>query len=53
MRMQFKPATMGIIVSNRGFFPTHLCSSGRKTTLKMLEQEGIEAVCHRSRGFHT
>jgi L-fucose isomerase-like protein len=37
--------TLGVIVGNRGFFPDHLCDSGRKTILKILEQEGIRAVC--------
>lgn len=37
-------ATLGIIVGNRGFFPDHLCETGRQTTLKVLEEEGIETV---------
>jgi L-fucose isomerase-like protein len=37
-------ATLGIIVGNRGFFPDHLCDSGRKTILKVLAEEGINAV---------
>ena len=45
MRTQLKPITLGVIVGNRGFFPAHLCDSGRKTILKVLEQEGIKAVC--------
>jgi len=36
--------TLGVIVGNRGFFPDHLCDSGRKTVLKVLEQEGINAI---------
>jgi L-fucose isomerase-like protein len=36
--------TLGVIVGNRGFFPDHLCDSGRKTILKVLEQEGINVV---------
>jgi L-fucose isomerase-like protein len=36
--------TLGVIVSNRGFFPNHLCKSGRQTILKVLEEEGIQAV---------
>ncbi len=39
-----KPVTLGVIVGNRGFFPDHLCESGRKTILKVLAQEGIQAV---------
>ena len=40
-----RPVTLGVIVGNRGFFPSHLCDSGRKTVLKVLQAEGIEAVC--------
>jgi L-fucose isomerase-like protein len=36
--------TLGIIVGNRGFFPAHLCESGRKDILKTLADQGIEAV---------
>ncbi len=36
--------TYGVIVGNRGFFPSHLCETGRATILKVLEQEGIKAV---------
>ncbi len=39
-----KKPTLGVIVGNRGFFPNHLCESGRKTILKVLEEEGIGAV---------
>ena len=35
---------LGLIVGNRGFFPDHLCDSGRKTILKLLESEGIKAI---------
>ncbi|MGC8878315.1 MAG: L-fucose/L-arabinose isomerase family protein [Anaerolineae bacterium] len=35
---------LGVIVGNRGFFPDHLCESGRRTILKVFEEEGIEAV---------
>jgi L-fucose isomerase-like protein len=35
---------LGIIVGNRGFFPDHLCESGRQAILKVLEQEGITAI---------
>jgi L-fucose isomerase-like protein len=38
------PTTLGVIVGNRGFFPDHLCVSGRKTILKVLEEEGIKAI---------
>ncbi len=36
--------TLGVIVGNRGFFPDHLCDSGRQTILKVLAEEGFEAV---------
>ena len=36
--------TFGVIVGNRGFFPAHLCSTGRAEVLAALEQEGIRAV---------
>ena len=39
-----KTVTLGVIVGNRGFFPAHLCESGRKTILKVLEEEGIRAI---------
>src|SRR4029079_10056828 len=35
---------LGIIVGNRGFFPAHLCESGRRDILRVLEEEGIKAV---------
>ena len=36
--------TLGIIVGNRGFFPNHLCETGREDMLRVLAEEGIEAV---------
>jgi len=36
--------TLGVVVGNRGFFPAHLCDTGRKEILKALEEEGIGAV---------
>ncbi len=36
--------TLGLIVGNRGFFPDHLCQSGRETMLNILKQEGLEVV---------
>jgi L-fucose isomerase-like protein len=36
--------TLGVIVGNRGFFPDHLCETGRKEVLRVLAEEGIEAV---------
>ncbi len=39
-----KQITLGVIVGNRGFFPDHLCQTGRETVLKLLENKGIKAV---------
>jgi L-fucose isomerase-like protein len=39
-----KPVTLGVIVGNRGFFPDHLCKTGRETILKLLAEEGIYFV---------
>ncbi len=36
--------TLGVIVGNRGFFPAHLCETGRETILKVLRKEGIKAI---------
>lgn len=36
--------TLGVIVGNRGFFPSHLCESGRATVLELLKDEGIHTV---------
>ncbi len=38
------PITLGVIVGNRGFFPRHLCESGRGTVLKVLADEGINTI---------
>jgi L-fucose isomerase-like protein len=35
---------LAIIVGNRGFFPSHLAKTGRAEVLRVLEEEGIEAV---------
>jgi L-fucose isomerase-like protein len=35
---------LGVIVGNRGFFPGHLCQTGRQTILKVLEEEGIRTI---------
>lgn len=37
-------ATLAVILGNRGFFPAHLCESGRAEILKVLDQEGFKAV---------
>ncbi len=36
--------TLGLIVGNRGFFPSHLCETGREVMLKVLEEEGFNVV---------
>jgi L-fucose isomerase-like protein len=36
--------TLGVIVGNRGFFPGHLCETGREIILKVLAEEGIDTV---------
>jgi L-fucose isomerase-like protein len=33
-----------VIVGNRGFFPSHLAASGRRTILEVLERAGIRAI---------
>jgi len=42
--MVTRPTTLGLIVGNRGFFPSHLCSTGRTEALCALEQEGLRAI---------
>jgi L-fucose isomerase-like protein len=42
--MNTQKVTLGVIVGNRGFFPAHLCDTGRKEILKTLEKAGIGAV---------
>lgn len=44
MKTKLKSTTLGVIVGNRGFFPDHLCESGRAEVLRVLEEEGIKAV---------
>jgi L-fucose isomerase-like protein len=41
--------TLGIIIGNRGFFPAHLCDSGRKEILDTLEKLGIDTIILRQR----
>lgn len=36
--------TLGLVIGNRGFFPTHLCEVGRKSILKVLEENGFDVV---------
>jgi len=42
--MNSKPVTLGLIVGNRGFFPSHLCEAGRANMLKVLEEEGLRTI---------
>ncbi|MBV6459222.1 MAG: hypothetical protein HONBIEJF_02367 [Fimbriimonadaceae bacterium] len=39
-----RKTTLGVIIGNRGFFPTHLCDQGRKTILQVLGEEGFDVV---------
>jgi len=39
-----EPVTVGLLVGNRGFFPGHLCETGREEMLKLLEQRGFKVV---------
>jgi L-fucose isomerase-like protein len=39
-----KEVTLGVIVGNRGFFPDHLCDTGRKAVLAVLAEEGVKAI---------
>jgi L-fucose isomerase-like protein len=36
--------TLGLLIGNRGFFPAHLCETGRKEILRVMGEEGIDAV---------
>ncbi len=36
--------TLGLIVGNRGFFPDHLCETGRKTMIDTLKKQGFNVV---------
>ncbi|MBX3744289.1 MAG: fucose isomerase [Verrucomicrobiae bacterium] len=38
------PVTLGLIVGNRGFFPAHLCESGRTEVLRQLEAAGFQTI---------
>jgi L-fucose isomerase-like protein len=39
-----KQMTMGVIVGNRGFFPSHLATSGRLEMIAALEAAGIKPI---------
>jgi L-fucose isomerase-like protein len=36
--------TLGLLVGNRGFFPDHLCASGREAVMKVLASQDIQVV---------
>jgi L-fucose isomerase-like protein len=36
--------TLGIVIGNRGFFPAHLCESGRREILCVFEEEGLKPI---------
>jgi L-fucose isomerase-like protein len=36
--------TLGLVVGNRGFFPDHLCATGREAVIKVLREQGLEVV---------
>ena len=39
-----KQMTLGVIVGNRGFFPSHLATSGRLEMIAALEAAGIKPI---------
>jgi L-fucose isomerase-like protein len=39
-----KQMTMGVVVGNRGFFPSHLATSGRLEMIAALESAGMKAI---------
>ena len=39
-----KQMTMGVVVGNRGFFPSHLATSGRLEMIAALEAAGIQPI---------
>ncbi len=39
-----RPMTMGVVVGNRGFFPSHLATSGRLEMIAALEAAGIKPI---------
>jgi L-fucose isomerase-like protein len=39
-----KQMTLGVLVGNRGFFPSHLATSGRLEMVAALESAGIKAI---------
>lgn len=41
---QSQQQTFGLIIGNRGFFPSHLCESGRKQILDVLNKAGHKVI---------
>ena len=39
-----KQTTLGLIVGNRGFFPSHLCKTGREHMMRVLAEEGFKVI---------
>ena len=37
-------AILGVIIGNRGFFPDHLCDTGRQEILRVLDEEGVTPI---------
>ena len=42
--MKKQNITLGVIIGNRDFFPDKLVSEARADVLKVLEEQGIEAI---------
>lgn len=42
--MNTQKTTIGLIVGNRGFFPSHLCRDGREEMIRLLGMKGFEVV---------
>jgi len=40
-----RKTTLAVIVGNRDFFPDWLCGEGRKTVLRVLQEEGFDTIC--------
>jgi L-fucose isomerase-like protein len=38
------PVTLGLIVGNRGFFPAHLCDTGRAEVIRKLNETGFQVI---------
>lgn len=38
------PTTFGLVVGNRGFFPAHLCETGRQAVVDTLAAEGFSTI---------